>query len=73
MPYQDTREDQDQDRLQPMAKVPSGTSGPASGPRTGRPDQAELEDHTTNAGSRSIPGEPTEPEQVPDEEDPEEA
>lgn len=73
VPYQDTREDQDQDRLQPTAKVPSRTSGPATGTRTGRPDQAEPEDHTTDAESRSIPGEPTELEQVHDEEDPEEA
>lgn len=73
MPHQDPREGQDQGRLRPTVEVPSGTDGPTPGPRTGTPDQAEPEDHTADAGTRPIPGESSEREQVPDEEDPKEA
>ncbi|KXH44925.1 hypothetical protein CNYM01_14361 [Colletotrichum nymphaeae SA-01] len=73
MPYQDTREGQDQGRLRPTVEVPSGTDGPVAGPRIGNPDQAEPENRTAATGTRTIPGEPPEPEPVPNEEDPEEA
>ncbi|KAK1468227.1 hypothetical protein CTAM01_16919, partial [Colletotrichum tamarilloi] len=39
----------------------------------GNLDQAEPEDHTADVGTRPIPGKPTKPEQVPDEEDPKES
>ncbi|KAK2005397.1 hypothetical protein LZ32DRAFT_189798 [Colletotrichum eremochloae] len=72
MPYQDTRKSQDQDRLQPTIKVSPGTSSPTAGPRTGSPDPAEPEDRTTDTRP-PIPGKPTDPEPVPDEEGPEKA